>query len=173
MAIEDKKGRWIQLAFFDEDSASNAALANTLNDQTTILLNLTEEVRKMALNLDTLTTEVSRLETVNSSAVTLLHTLMNEIALLKDDPAALDALVGRVRIATDALAAAIAAVPGDAPVVAPVEVVEPTPAEVLVAPEVSPIVSEPTPVVVEEPVVVDAPVVDAPIEVVVETPPTE
>ena len=70
---------------------------------------LLERTEQMALDLTALTEEVARLETVEASATALLHTLLDEVAANKDDPAALQALVDRVKAADDGLAAAVAA----------------------------------------------------------------
>ncbi len=53
----------------------------------------------------------TRNESVEASAATLLVTLFNEVQANINDPAALQALVDRGKLATDALAAAIAASP--------------------------------------------------------------
>lgn len=71
----------------------------------------------MALDLTVLTEEVARLETVEASAVTLIHTLLDEVAANKDDPAALQALVDRIKASDDVLAAAVAENTPAAPVV--------------------------------------------------------
>ena len=70
---------------------------------------LSQRIDDMALDLTALTEEVTRLETVEASAVTLLHTLMDEVVANKDDPAALQALVDRIKASDDALAAAVVA----------------------------------------------------------------
>ena len=65
------------------------------------------EIRTMALDLTALTDEVARLETVEASAVTLIHTLLDEVVALKDDPTALQALVDRIKASDDLLATAV------------------------------------------------------------------
>lgn len=86
------------------------------NDLHDVLTRIELELKQMALNLDVLRTEVERVETVDASAVVLLQKLLAEIEANKDDPAALQGLVDRVRVATDALAAAVATVPVEPPV---------------------------------------------------------
>jgi uncharacterized coiled-coil protein SlyX len=66
-----------------------------------------KETTKMALDLKALTDEVARLETVEAGAITLLHTLMDEVVALKNDPVALQALVDRIKASDDLLAAAV------------------------------------------------------------------
>jgi ABC-type transporter Mla MlaB component len=90
------------------------------NDIHDILSRIETELKQMALNLDVLRTEIERVETVDASAVVLLQKLLAEIEANKDDPAALQGLVDRVRVATDALAAAVATVPVEPPVEPPV-----------------------------------------------------
>jgi hypothetical protein len=68
----------------------------------------------MALDLSALEAEITRDEEVNSSAATLISSLASEIERLKNDPAALQALVNRLRTNSDALSAAVAAnTPGE------------------------------------------------------------
>ena len=71
----------------------------------------------MALDLTALTEEVARLETVEASATALIRSLLDEVAANKDDPAALQALVDRVKAADDGLAAAVVAGTPAAPAV--------------------------------------------------------
>jgi len=61
------------------------------------------------LDLTALAAEVSRNETVDGSASTLLKTLFDEVEAHKGDPAAIQAIVDRVRASNDALAAAVQA----------------------------------------------------------------
>lgn len=68
----------------------------------------------MPLDLTQLEQEVARDEAVNSSAALLIQRLATEIEALKDDPAALQALVDRLRASQDGLAAAVANVPPSA-----------------------------------------------------------
>lgn len=63
----------------------------------------------MPLDLSALEAEVTRDETVDSSASTLLKQLFDEVEAHKNDPAAIQALVDRVRASNDALSAAVAA----------------------------------------------------------------
>lgn len=115
-----------------------------------------QETYQMALDLTLLAEQVARLETVEASAVTLLHELLNEIAVLKDDPAALMALVDRVKGSVDDLAAAVL----EGTPTEPTPVVEPP---VVETPVVEVPVVEETPVV-EAPVVEETPVVEPPVE---------
>lgn len=71
------------------------------------VVQLQKENRKMALDLTALTEEVARLETVEASAVEMLHKLADEVASLKDDPVALQALVDRIKASSDDLANAV------------------------------------------------------------------
>ena len=61
------------------------------------------------LDLAQLEAEVARDEAVNSSAATLIGKLAAEIEASKNDPAALQVLVDRLRTSQDSLAAAVAA----------------------------------------------------------------
>lgn len=63
----------------------------------------------MALDLTALTAAVTEDESVDSSAATLLKTLFDEVEAAKTDPAAIQAIVDRVRNSTAALSAAVAA----------------------------------------------------------------
>lgn len=65
----------------------------------------------MPLDLTALEAEIARDGDVDSSAATLIQRLAAEIEANKTDPAALQALVDRLRSQTDTLAAAVAAVP--------------------------------------------------------------
>ena len=66
-----------------------------------------KEINGMALDLQALTEEVTRLETIEAGAVTLIHSLADEVASLKNDPVALQALVDRIKAADDTLSAAL------------------------------------------------------------------
>lgn len=63
----------------------------------------------MALDLSQLTAEVERNESIDGSASALLKRLFDEVEANKTDPAALQALVDRVRSSNDSLTQAIAA----------------------------------------------------------------
>lgn len=63
----------------------------------------------MALDFSQLEAQVSRDETVNGSAVTLIQQLAAEVEANKNDPAALQAFVDRLRGSQDTLAAAVQA----------------------------------------------------------------
>lgn len=68
-----------------------------------------KETRQMALDLTVLTDEVTRLETVEGSVETLLHTLLDEVAANKTDPVAIQAIVDRVKAVDDKLSEAVVA----------------------------------------------------------------
>lgn len=61
------------------------------------------------LDLTALEAEITRDEAVDSSASTLITRLMNEVEANKANPAAIQALVDRVRASNDSLAASVAA----------------------------------------------------------------
>ena len=63
----------------------------------------------MPLDLSALEAEVTRDESVDSSASTLLKTLFDEVEAHKNDPVAIQALVDRVRASNDSLSAAVSA----------------------------------------------------------------
>lgn len=63
----------------------------------------------MALDFSQLEAEVARDETVDGSASTLIAKLAAEVEANKNNPAALQALVDRLRASNDALSAAVAA----------------------------------------------------------------
>jgi hypothetical protein len=63
----------------------------------------------MPLDLTALEAEVTRNETVDGSASALLKALFDEVESAKNNPAAIQAIVDRVRTANDALAAAVVA----------------------------------------------------------------
>lgn len=89
------------------------------------LCNLTtilERIKQMDINLDLLTAEVSRIQTVQASAVALLTSLTKELESISadlaaksaegaNDAAALDDLIVKLKASTDDLAAAVANVP--------------------------------------------------------------
>lgn len=61
------------------------------------------------LDLSALEAEVTRNESVDGSAKTLLEQLFAEVEAHKNDPVAIQALVDRVRAANDSLSAAVVA----------------------------------------------------------------
>lgn len=87
-----------------------------------IVLNIQERMSQMALNLDALTAEVTRAQTVQASAVTLLKNLTTELEDISAKLAAtpppvapevidtkpIDDLVAKLKDSTDALAGAVA-----------------------------------------------------------------
>lgn len=60
-------------------------------------------------DLTALTAEVTRNSEVDDSAITLLNGLAAQIVLLKNDPAALQALADQLKASSDKLSAAIVA----------------------------------------------------------------
>ena len=73
---------------------------------------LTESKKReiaMSVELDALTVKVQETTTVAQSAITLINGLAAQIADLKDDPAALQALADSLGASSTALAAAITA----------------------------------------------------------------
>ena len=67
------------------------------------------QVRTMSEQLDALQAQVERNTAVDQSAIELLNGLAAQIAALKDDPAALQALADNLTASSDALAAAVVA----------------------------------------------------------------
>ena len=76
----------------------------------------------MSINLETLTAEVTRVQTVQASAVTLLTSLTKELEQISadlavkstegtNDVAALNELIDKLKVSTDDLATAVATVP--------------------------------------------------------------
>ena len=61
------------------------------------------------LDLTALEAEVARNESVDASASLLLTTLFNEVEAHKNDPAAIQAIVDRVRTSNDSLSASVSA----------------------------------------------------------------
>ena len=86
------------------------------------LSNLVERIDRMSINLETLTAEVTRVQTVQASAVTLLTSLTKELEKISadlavkstegtNDVAALNELIDKLKVSTDDLATAVATVP--------------------------------------------------------------
>ena len=73
-----------------------------------ILERLERKVDQMALDIGNLTAAVAQVEGVEASAEKTLKELADEIAALKNDPVALQALADRLTTANTALSAAIA-----------------------------------------------------------------
>lgn len=95
--------------FWDFDKEQINRLERMLVDTHNHVVQLQRETRNMALDLTALTEEVTRLETVEAGAVTLLHSLADEVAALKNDPVALQALVDRIKASDDLLSGAVVA----------------------------------------------------------------
>ena len=86
------------------------------------LPNILERIDRMSINLETLTAEVTRVQTVQASAVTLLTSLTKELEQISadlavkstegtNDVAALNELIDKLKVSTDDLATAVATVP--------------------------------------------------------------
>lgn len=73
----------------------------------------------MSKQLDDLATQVSQVETVEQSAITLIQGLAAQIAASANDPAAIQALAARLLASSTALAAAVTANTPSAPPSAP------------------------------------------------------
>lgn len=63
----------------------------------------------MATDLTALTNEVARVTAVSTSAIVLINGLAEQLAAIKNDPVAIQALVDQLDASSDALAAAVAA----------------------------------------------------------------
>ncbi len=63
----------------------------------------------MSKELDALTAQVKAQEAVDDSAITLIQGLADQIAAIKTDPVALQALADELKTKSDALAAAVSA----------------------------------------------------------------
>jgi hypothetical protein len=63
----------------------------------------------MPLDLSALEAEITRNESVDGSAKALLEALFAEVEASKNDPAAIQAIVDRVRASNDSLSAAVVA----------------------------------------------------------------
>jgi len=74
-----------------------------------LLLEILQKVNRMSTQLDVLTAQVERNTSVDQSAIELLNGLAAQIADLKNDPAALQALADNLTASSDALAAAVVA----------------------------------------------------------------
>lgn len=83
------------------------------------LSNILERIEKMAIDLSALTAEVTRIKTVQASAVTLITSLTQELERISadiasksaEDAAALNDLIDKLKVSTDDLATAVATVP--------------------------------------------------------------
>lgn len=86
------------------------------------LTNILERIEQMAINLNLLAAEVTRVQTVQASAVTLLTSLTKELESISadlaaksaegaNDAAALNELIDKLKVSTDDLATAVATVP--------------------------------------------------------------
>lgn len=86
------------------------------------LTNILERIEQMAINLNSLAAEITRVQTVQASAVTLLTSLTKELESISadlasksaegaNDAAALNELIDKLKVSTDDLATAVATVP--------------------------------------------------------------
>lgn len=83
------------------------------------LSNILERIEKMAIDLTSLTAEVTRVKTVQASAVTLITSLTQELERISadiasksaEDAAALNDLIDKLKVSTDDLATAVATIP--------------------------------------------------------------
>jgi hypothetical protein len=73
------------------------------------VVGLSTRIDTMSAALDALSAEVARNTAVDESAITLLNGLATQIADLKNDPVALQALSDSLKSSSDALAAAVIA----------------------------------------------------------------
>ena len=73
-----------------------------------ILQYILEELEKMTVQLDTLTVKVAETLEVEQSAIVLIQGLAAQLADIKDDPAAIQALADQLDAKADELAVAIA-----------------------------------------------------------------
>ena len=71
--------------------------------------NLVQEEKEIMADLTTLTTQVQQNTDVEASAITLLNGLSAQIAQIKNDPVALQALADQLKTSSDSLASAITA----------------------------------------------------------------
>lgn len=100
------------------------------DDAKSLMLILEKRMNQMALNVEALAAEVTRVQTVHESAIKFIAKLTDELKVVTEDlkaknaevidTSALDELVAKLDASTDALAAAIAT-SEDNPVEAPVE----------------------------------------------------
>jgi len=72
---------------------------------------LNDEVKNMAIDLTQLTQQVAATATVEASAVTLINAIVTELMASANDPVKVAELAAQLKVATDPLAAAIAANP--------------------------------------------------------------
>jgi peptidoglycan hydrolase CwlO-like protein len=88
------------------DTGQLAGIEASLSELTKLV---TKGFADMSAELDTLTTEVAENNAVIDSAVTLISGLAQQIASLKNDPVALQALADSLNTKSNELAAAVAA----------------------------------------------------------------
>jgi archaellum component FlaC len=85
-----------------EISSSLSELRNAVN-------NLTTEVRKVTKELQALSDQVAQNTTVEASAITLIQGIADQLAAMKDDPAAVAALADQLKASASALGVAVTA----------------------------------------------------------------
>lgn len=76
-----------------------------------ILDQIVNKENEMSIQLDNLTAEVTETRTIIDSAILLIQGLAARLEEIADDPAAIQALADELNVKSEALAAAIAAVP--------------------------------------------------------------
>lgn len=89
--------------------ACSCNVVEKLDNLITLVKQMLEKEQIMSEQLDKLTTEVTETVTVQQSAILLLQGLSAQIAAMKDDPIALQALADSLDASSNALAEAIAA----------------------------------------------------------------
>jgi hypothetical protein len=120
---------------------SDRALLKTLHYQMTTvhsqLINVSEQldtiegkVNKVIMTLDDVQAAVTAEDTVIDSAIALIQGLAAQVAALKPNQKAIDALAADIKAKSDSLAAAVAANTTPTPAPAPAPATEPGPAGV-------------------------------------------
>jgi hypothetical protein len=113
---QDSLRSWRRLCNLREMPVTLDDVMNKLNEiglrqlqHGSLLAALVQGEQLMSSQLDTLTAEVTQVETVDQSAIVLIKGLADQIAALKNDPAAIQALSDRLKASSEALAAAVTA----------------------------------------------------------------
>lgn len=99
------------MSFWPWNNEILAAIATTNAKLDKLFTLVTKVETEMASDLQTLTDQVTATLTVEQSAITLINGLAADIASLKNDPAALQALSDQLKASATALSAAITANP--------------------------------------------------------------
>jgi len=103
----------------------NKDIQKSLNKLIQSIEILNQRIDQMSLDLSVLVDEVAALQTVEASAVALIQKLADEVAANAGNPEAVAEIAAKIKAASDALSAAVAANTSAAPV-EPVAPVEPT-----------------------------------------------